>query len=644
MTWFICNIVHDSSFKTLFWPVIVGTHYSWCKPALDMAHFPTLFRGAGGTKLPPNGPRRLHWGWLAVWWAALCLLAPGVYASTLPAPLVLERQAQGLSVQPHIQTWVESSHTTRDRNVHENADRIPWAAPPAWPLNIQSDAGVWMKLRVQQPTPHGDWVLALPTTAVRDLAFFGPYDAQGRALTEPVRTGLVHPYTTRPLGSERVVFPLRLPEPGVYTVYLWAQSSVAHQIAPSVWDTRDFLYARQHKRLFDGLCYGILLTLLVYNLVLARVFRDASYGLYGLTCAAALLTLATYNGHTAHYLWPHSPWWIERSYVLGGSLWIAFSALFARHFLNTRETAPTTDRVILGFAGAALLATVPGVLGQVGMAQSTNEWLGLSGALYMTLTSLTVWRRGYAPALWYLAGQATLFATVMATVLVVWGWLDAPFLLANGLQIGVAAEMVVFAMALSVRIQLMRRDQVELNLRAAHLARAASTDPLTGVANRAGLKASAEQLLAQPDDHALLLIDLNKFKPVNDTFGHEAGDRVLVEVAQRIEKHLRDSDVVARIGGDEFVVLLGHVTQRATLEATINRLLDAIDEPVRFGQDKLQVSASAGVALYPQDGGSLDALLRAADKAMYEVKDGHQRYAFYGESLASQMGDSSAQA
>ena len=570
--------------------------------------------------------------------------ATGLQAATLPAPLLLERQALGQSVQTHIQTWVDSSGAAIHGNIHERDASIPWAAPPSWPLPIQGDAGVWMKLRIQQPTPNGDWVLALPTTAVRDLTFYGPFDAQGRALTGPVRTGLVHPYASRPLGSERVVFPLRLPEPGVYTVYLWAQSTVAHQIAPSVWDTRDFLYFRQHKRLFDGICYGILLTLLVYNLVLARVFRDASYGLYGLTCAAALVTLATYNGHTAHYLWPHSPWWIERSYVLGGSLWIAFSALFARHFLNTRETAPTADRVILGFAGVALLTTVPGALGQVGLAQSANEWLGLSGALYMTAVSLRVWRRGFPPALWYLCGQATLFATVMATVMVVWGWLDAPFLLANGLQIGVAAEMVVFAMALSVRIQLMRRDQVELNLRAAHLARAASTDPLTGVANRTGLKTSAEQLLAQPGDHALLLIDLNKFKPVNDTFGHEAGDRVLVEMAQRIENHLRESDVVARIGGDEFVVLLGHTTQRATLVATINRLLDAIDQPVPYGQENLKVSASAGVALYPQDAGSLDALLRAADKAMYEVKDGHQRFAFYGETLADQLGEASAQA
>ena len=350
----------------------------------------------------------------------------------------------------------------------------------------------WFKVELEQRAASGDWVLATQTTALKDVRFHGPFDAAGRALAPPVHTGLAQPYATRPLGSERYLMRLQLPGPGTYTVYVRLQGEATAILGLSVWDTAEYLQWRQHKRLFDGICYGILLALLVYNLVLAGIFRDATYGFYIGQCAFALLTLASFNGHAAHYLWGHWPWWQERGNVVLPGIWLIFGMLFARSFLDTRRL-PGLDRLLLALGLLAALAALLGLGGQFSAAQTLNEIVSSAGALLAAVAAIIMLRRGFKPAQWYLGGQALLFLSVLGVVLVNWNVIDAPFLLANGLQIGVAAEMVVFAIALSRRISGLRTSQTALRLHAAHLAEAAATDPLRpGQPLRPGAKIDAD--------------------------------------------------------------------------------------------------------------------------------------------------------
>ena len=107
---------------------------------------------------------------------------------------------------------------------------------------------------------------------------------------------------------------------------------------------------------------------------------------------------------------------------------------------------------------------------------------------------------------------------------------------------------------------------------------------------------------------------------MNDVYGHEAGDRVLVAVAQRIRAQLRTEDTLARVGGDEFVVLLNRPLARRDLEQIAARLLEVISQPVAFGEQSLSVGASLGVARFPGNGLTLHDLMQAADVAMYHIK------------------------
>ncbi len=149
-------------------------------------------------------------------------------------------------------------------------------------------------------------------------------------------------------------------------------------------------------------------------------------------------------------------------------------------------------------------------------------------------------------------------------------------------------------------------------------------DHLTGLPNRAHFLSQASQELASAKRYgrrlAVLFIDLDRFKPINDTHGHEAGDAVLIGVAKRLKHLLRESDLVCRQGGDEFVVLTPEYRDTEGLKELAHKLCDTIAAPYEVGDLRLSLSASIGIATYPEHGQSLDALIQNADAAMYLAK------------------------
>ena len=165
------------------------------------------------------------------------------------------------------------------------------------------------------------------------------------------------------------------------------------------------------------------------------------------------------------------------------------------------------------------------------------------------------------------------------------------------------------------------------------LEKIAHFDALTGVPNRTLLADRMHQAVAQCQRSGNLLavcyLDLDGFKPVNDQYGHDVGDYLLVDIARRMQGYLRGGDTVARIGGDEFVLLMALSTINE-VDVALNRMLEAIAKPMRIKGQMVKVSASIGVTLYPRDDAEPEALLRHADQAMYQAKQlGKNRYQIY---------------
>lgn len=167
-------------------------------------------------------------------------------------------------------------------------------------------------------------------------------------------------------------------------------------------------------------------------------------------------------------------------------------------------------------------------------------------------------------------------------------------------------------------------EKAELEHAYGRIAHMANHDTLTELPNRRLLcellKNHIPLARRQRKKFGLFYLDLDDFKPVNDTFGHAAGDAVLIRVAERLKATVRSSDTVARIGGDEFVLIVLDVDGRSALEAIGKKILESISMPIPVGEQVCTLGASMGVSVFPRDGESVDELLASADRAMYAVK------------------------
>ncbi|MBK8768578.1 MAG: EAL domain-containing protein [Burkholderiaceae bacterium] len=166
----------------------------------------------------------------------------------------------------------------------------------------------------------------------------------------------------------------------------------------------------------------------------------------------------------------------------------------------------------------------------------------------------------------------------------------------------------------------------------------ANHDELTRLPNRRLFSERLEGELARASRSGrligLMFIDLDRFKAVNDTLGHDAGDDLLIEAARRIGESVRAGDMVARLGGDEFTVLLTDLESTVEIDPIAARLIERIQDPFAIRSEQAQISASIGIAVYPDDGQTAETLLRHADQAMYEAKrDGRNRSRYFTRSL-----------
>jgi len=176
----------------------------------------------------------------------------------------------------------------------------------------------------------------------------------------------------------------------------------------------------------------------------------------------------------------------------------------------------------------------------------------------------------------------------------------------------------------------------------AHIHYLSQHDPLTGLPNRSRLQehltAKLHALNGANAKLTLLYIDLDRFKPVNDTMGHAAGDEVLVRVAERLRQCIRADDLVARIGGDEFVMVISRLRDQDDIRQLCTRLLESLAKPFGYGQQQVFIGASIGVAIAPQDSSQASELLRCADVALYQAKNsGRGNWCLYDREMGEHL-------
>ncbi len=175
-----------------------------------------------------------------------------------------------------------------------------------------------------------------------------------------------------------------------------------------------------------------------------------------------------------------------------------------------------------------------------------------------------------------------------------------------------------------------------------HLQHMAHHDALTDLPNRSLFLDRLQQSLNRARWHdrlvAVMFMDLDRFKIINDTLGHNIGDQLLLQLSQRLNKTVRDGDTIARFGGDEFAILLDDIDSDSHISSLAQKMLDTLAVPFKINKQELFVTASIGVSIFPNDGDDSETLLRNADVAMYRAKDlGKNNYQFHSDDLSARI-------
>jgi diguanylate cyclase (GGDEF)-like protein len=377
----------------------------------------------------------------------------------------------------------------------------------------------------------------------------------------------------------------------------------------------------------DGVGLGLLAGLAVCGLVLLLVFGTLIHVWYVAACALAAAAFAGLNS-----LAPADPvaHWAAMALVL----WAACRLQFARQMLRMRHFAPRLDRVVLVLLAALAVTALYAVIDlRLTWTLRALQALVVASTMLLAAGALLAWRRMPWTAALFGTGAVALLGGISIAHMTDWTGPPAPGEV-NFAQAGVVAELVLLAAAVGARIRQALHAEKALEARTKELMGAMGTDALTGATSRAGFESRGQEWLREGRPFSLMMVDLNGFERVNERHGRAGGDAVLAAIAQRLRQQVRADDMVARLGDDEFAILLSGNPARQKLAEMAIRIETAGATPVAYeGRLLAGGELSMGIACHPADGQTLASLLESAERALHRCK--RQRmgpsYAFAGE-------------
>lgn len=557
----------------------------------------------------PGSLQRRHW---ISGFVALLLIALAIGAAPTANAAATWQEGQSLNAQVDWLADADGKLTITEVLRPENQSRFE---PSHGKAGVGlTGAAYWLRVRVVPPPGNTEplWLLLNPPYQ-DDLRLYFPEGTQG--YRERLAGALVPFAEGRDLDYASPAF--RLPASGEapMQVYLRLQTYQGTAFVMSLWHEEPLRQHLQRSAALLNLLYGMVIGLLFYNLFLAVSLRDVTYFAYVLMVSASLLYIAHVNGDDFMYLWPDSPGIQIRCALPLGSLWACCAGLFALLFLGMQTSTPRMARIVVGYILTMPVLNVLYFSGFPLLAAFIYYGSGLPWLALLYGIGIYRLRQGFVPALYALIGFSVVIIGVIVYFSRLLGLFEPGLFSEHAIQVGTTFETLVFSFALAVRISLLQQERDQ-----------ALHDPLTGLLTRRLFDDRFTQAcsLAQRQNAqvALMLIDLDRFKPINDKLGHDAGDAVLKVVAQRLMKAVRATDSVSRFGGDEFAIILNWPFDRDLPTISGQRIIKAIEEPIAYRNQTLQIGLSIGVAFWPEHGDDFATLYKSADRALYRAKEG----------------------
>lgn len=475
---------------------------------------------------------------------------------------------------------------------------------------------LWLKFSIDNPTEKSvEKIFSIETSWLNALSIY-IYQDDNQLAKYAMGDELVQ--TDRPVDSRFYVVDYDF-EPGLTEIYVRVAGTDPMLLPIFLNDRKTFAKRFEIEDYSYGILYGVLGALAFYNLMLFVSLRSVphlAYTIYLLTYIALNLS---YTGHGFRWFWPDNTYWQQWSnpvlMIAGGVAMM----LFACCFLKIRKTLPKLFWIVVGITIAILIAFGAAYyLQQIQTALVLGFVYTFIYSVLMIVIGVLAFKAGNPSAKYFLPATTIVAICAAVTVMTIWNVLPYSVWAYRSAEVGMVIEALLLALALADQF---RRGEIK-RVFAEEQAR---KDPLTGLNNRRAFQEQVKTLWQHCRHEklpaAIIMIDLDFFKKINDQHGHLFGDRVLQATAQQLQVSLRDGDVLARWGGEEFILFMPDTTTD-TAEVVAERIRERI-----FGLAEcfpeiasLTLSASLGVADSRGGAESLDALINQADDCLYRAK------------------------
>ena len=537
------------------------------------------------------------------------------------AQAVLDGPVERVDLWPHARMLVDAPGALAFQDVAAMRERF--AAPKGAYATLGMDKEVvWLRMPISvAPGGGGLWILDIDYALLRHVDVHVVLDGK---LAKQASLGDDGGFASRPMKGRSHALALELPDGASGEIFLRIDTPGAKIVPLTMSRLASFHERALGEQLLQGAfaCLGAFL--LLFSLGQWLSLREQLYLKYILLVLCSVTFSVHFFGIGEMYLWTDFTWAQRHLAGITALMAAAATALFVEDALasDLRPWLRTGLRAVAIIHVLATLAYGTDVIDiqTVAVLMSTT---GLAPALMGLPGAIAKARRGDTVGAWFMAAWLGYFVASAIMVGVVRGRIGANFWTLHSFQIGTTLDMLVFLRIALLRTASRHHDAQRAARERDTLHSLAHSDPLTQLLNRRGLDdalAGALSRAAPGRSLGLYVLDLDGFKPVNDQFGHDAGDELLRTVALRLRGSVRADDAVARVGGDEFVVMAEGLGSEALAADLGHKLLEAFRSPFAFGNERYSVRATIGYVLAPTDAGDANALLKAADKAMYAGK------------------------
>lgn len=513
---------------------------------------------------------------------------------------------------------------------------------------FHTDDTIWLRLNADEIIQDKDDLYWLEYND--KIEFLSMYLVKNDGSYDVQENGLFN-LSAQPIQFPSLLFTIN--DPDVKEIYLKLDGKLPITVFTTLYSSTEFSEHSTSYKFYTGIFYGFLLALALYNLFLYFSFKERSYLYYTLYMLSFMLFQATMNLFDVELLGNIlPPWLLTKTLAISCNLMIVFMILFGKEFLELKQRLPKSNAILtiaLSTAGLSTLALFIGVEQQYTDLFITSS--SLLVLLFLWISGFRLLLKGFKPARFYIIGWSVLLGSMSIQALIMLDVVPMSLIIFEEIpSYSVMFEALILSLALADKINLIikenQKTQDELNetlelkviertkqledaqVELKHLA---NTDRLTQIANRVRLDhildTEFERAVHDGGSFSVILIDLDYFKHVNDTFGHQTGDYVLREAANVFKGVARGTDTLGRWGGEEFLLVAPLTTLEEALQlAEKLRAQLAGHHFIDVGKE----TASFGVASYIP-GDTLTTIILRSDNALYKAKENGRNRVEYME-------------